>query len=172
MIRDRRARIVATLGPASSAPQTVLALAQAGVDVFRLNFSHGSQKDHQNALAAVRAADGVLERPLGVLADLQGPKLRLGEFEGGSVTLADQDMIRLDLDTRIGDAKRVSLPHREIFAVLKPGIDLLIDDGRARLRVVDCGPDFADMRAIGEAQLSNHKGVNLPGAALPISALN
>jgi pyruvate kinase len=131
MIRDRRARIVATLGPASSAPQTVLALAQAGVDVFRLNFSHGSQKDHQNALNAVRAAEGVLERPLGVLADLQGPKLRLGEFEGGSATLADQDMIRLDLDPRVGNATRVCLPHREIFAVLKPGIDLLVDDGRA-----------------------------------------
>jgi pyruvate kinase len=171
MIRDRRARIVATLGPASRTPQTVLALAQAGVDVFRLNFSHGTQKDHENALGAVREAERLIERPLGVLADLQGPKLRLGEFEGGSVTLGDQDEIRLDLDPAIGDARRVCLPHREIFAVLKPGIDLLVDDGRARLRVIDCGPDFARMRAVGEAQLSDHKGVNLPGAALPISAL-
>jgi pyruvate kinase len=171
MIRDRRARIVATLGPASRTPQTVLALAQAGVDVFRLNFSHGAHKDHEHALAAVRAAEAVLERPLGVLADLQGPKLRLGKFENGSVTLADGQTIRLDLDTAVGDATRVSLPHREIFAVLKPGIDLLVDDGRARLRVVECGPDFAQMQAVGEAVLSDHKGVNLPGAALPISAL-
>src|SRR5205085_11447006 len=142
---------------------------QAGVDVFRLNFSHGAHKDHENALAAVRAAEVTLERPLGVLADLQGPKLRLGKFEGGEVTLRDEQTIRLDLDPAIGNEKRVNLPHREIFAVLKPGIDLLVDDGRARLRVVDCGPDFAQMQAVGEATLSNHKGVNLPGAALPIS---
>ncbi|CAN5202945.1 pyruvate kinase [soil metagenome] len=171
MIRTRRARIVATLGPASSAPQTVLALAGAGVDVFRLNFSHGSHDDHQAAFDAVRAAEAAIERPLGVLADLQGPKLRLGDFENGEVTLDDGQPFRLDLDPALGDERRVCLPHREIFAVLKPGIDLLIDDGRARLRVIDCGPDFAETHAVGQAALSNHKGVNLPGAVLPISAL-
>lgn len=171
MIRVRRARIVATLGPASHAPDTVLALARAGVDVFRLNFSHGSHPDHEAALQAVRAAESKLDRPLGVLADLQGPKLRLGVFGNGPVTVRSGVRFRLDLDPQIGDGRRVCLPHREIFAVLRRGIDLLVDDGRARLRVVDCGPDFAETEAVGEAVLSNHKGVNLPGAVLPISAL-
>ena len=171
MIRKRRARIVATLGPASHKPETVLALAAAGADVFRLNFSHGSHDDHQASLIAVRAAEQTLNRPLGVLADLQGPKLRLGDFAGGPVTLASGDSFRLDLDETLGDQTRVGMPHPEIFAVLKPDVDILIDDGRSRLRVVRCGPDFADTVAVGEAVLSNHKGVNLPGVTLPLSAL-
>lgn len=171
MIRVRRARIVATIGPASRAPATVLALAEAGVDVFRFNFSHGSHADHADAMKAVRAAEAELQRPLGVLADLQGPKLRLGDFDGGRVDLADKDRIRLDLDPALGDKTRVCLPHREIFAVLRPGIDLLVDDGRVRLRTIECGPDFALMESVGASTLSNHKGVNLPGAVLPISAL-
>ncbi len=171
MIRNRRARIVATLGPASLTAQTVLALAQAGADVFRLNFSHGTHADHQTAFNLVREAEKTVERPLGILADLQGPKLRLGDFAGGEVHLADGAPFRLDLDPALGDSARVCLPHREIFAALKPGEDLLIDDGRVRLRVESCGPDFAQTRAVGEATLSNHKGVNLPGAALDISPL-
>ncbi len=171
MIRHRRARIVATLGPASLTAQTVLALARAGADVFRLNFSHGSHEDHQKALDLVREAEKLVERPLGVLADLQGPKLRLGDFAAGEITRQDGQPFRLDLNPALGDASRVCLPHREIFAALTPGVDLLIDDGRARLKVVACGPDFADTRAVGEATLSNHKGVNLPGAALDISPL-
>ena len=171
MIRKRRARIVATLGPASHAPETVLALAAAGADVFRLNFSHGSHDDHLAALVAVRAAEETLERPLGVLADLQGPKLRLGNFKDGPISLANGDKFRLDLDEALGDQSRVGMPHPEIFQVLKPGVDILIDDGRARLQVVRCDKDSADMVAIGEATLSNHKGVNLPGVTLPLSAL-
>ena len=171
MIRNRRARIVATLGPASHAPETVLALAAAGADVFRLNFSHGSHDDHLASLVAVRAAEQTLDRPLGVLADLQGPKLRLGDFKGGSVTLASGQAFRLDLDETDGDDTRVGMPHPEIFQVLKPGVDILVDDGRVRLRVIDCGRDYANVEAVGEATLSNHKGVNLPGVTLPLSAL-
>lgn len=171
MIRSRRARIVATLGPASSSAETILALARAGADVFRLNFSHGSHDDHARSLAHVRAAEAVLERPLGVLADLQGPKLRLGDFVGGKVTLKDGQPFRLDLDPKDGDATRVGMPHPEIFAALKEGEIILIDDGRARLKVLRCGKDFADTEAVGEATLSNHKGVNLPGVSLPLSAL-
>jgi len=172
MIRTRRARIVATLGPASRTADTVLALAAAGVDVFRLNFSHGSHDDHAASFANVRAAEETLQRPLGVLADLQGPKLRLSRFKGNSVTLADGARFRLDLnDKDLGDETRVGMPHPEIFAALKPGEDVLIDDGRARLRVEACGKDFADTIAIGAASLSNHKGVNLPGLILPLSAL-
>lgn len=171
MIRTRRARIVATLGPASNSPEMVLKLAQAGADVFRLNFSHGSHEDHAKALAAVRAAEEVIGRPLGALADLQGPKLRLGDFVGKQITLADGDRFRLDLDDADGNQARVGMPHPEIFAALKPGEIVLIDDGRARLKVVECGPDFADTVAVGAATLSNHKGVNLPGVTLPLSAM-
>ena len=171
MIRSRRARIVATLGPASVSAEAVLALARAGADVFRLNFSHGTPEDHARALNLVRDAEKAVERPLGVLADLQGPKLRLGDFRTGEVMLADGAAFRLDLNPELGDESRVCLPHKEIFEALRPGELLLIDDGRARLEVVDCGPDFAETRAVGEAVLSNHKGVNLPGVALGISPL-
>ena len=171
MIRNRRARIVATLGPASLTAETVLALARAGADVFRLNFSHGTHEDHEKALGLVRQAENTVERPLGILADLQGPKLRLGDFKDGEVHLVDGHTFRLDLDPTLGNNKRVCLPHREIFAALTPGVDLLIDDGRARLKVISCGPDFAETVSVGEATLSNHKGVNLPGAAPAISPL-
>lgn len=171
MIRSRRARIVATLGPASRTAAQVLALAEAGADVFRLNFSHGSHEDHAASLAHVREAEAALQRPLGVLGDLQGPKLRLGDFKSGSVTLKDGQAFRLDLNPQDGDETRVGLPHPEIFAALRPGEFVLIDDGRARLKVEHCGKDFADTVAVGTATLANHKGVNLPGLTLPLSAL-
>ena len=159
MIRTRRARIVATLGPASNSAEMVLKLAEAGADVFRLNFSHGSHEDHKRALDAVRAAEKAVGRPLGALADLQGPKLRLGDFKDKQITLKDGDRFRLDLDETDGDQTRVGMPHPEIFAALKPGEVVLIDDGRARLKVVECGPDYAETVAVGVATLSNHKGV-------------
>ena len=171
MIRNRRARIVATLGPASLSAEMVLGLARAGADVFRLNFSHGTHEDHKLALDLVRQAEKAVDRPLGVLADLQGPKLRLGDFTDGSIHLEAGQNFRLDLDPALGDWRRVCLPHREIFAAISPGDELLIDDGRARLKVVSCGPDFAETTSVTAAELSNHKGVNLPGVTLPISPL-
>ena len=111
MIRKRRTRIVATLGPASRDPQMVLELAEAGVDVFRLNFSHGAHEDHAAALAAVRDAETALDRPLAALADLQGPKFRIGAFARCRIEIAPGQTLRLDLDPRPGDRRRVSLPH-------------------------------------------------------------
>jgi pyruvate kinase len=171
MIRARRARIVATLGPASAAPEMVRALALAGVDVFRVNFSHGSHADHARAIHAVRKAEDAVDRPLAVLADLQGPKLRLGEFSGGAAQLVAGQKLRLDLDKTLGDATRIGVPHPEVFAALRVGAQILLDDGKVRLRVAAHGADFADTLVEAGDQLSDHKGLNLPGLAIPIPAL-
>jgi pyruvate kinase len=171
MIRARQARIVATLGPASQAPDRVLALAKAGVDVFRLNFSHGEHADHAAALEAVRAAEAVIERPLAALADLQGPKFRLGAFKAGEVAVEPGQAFRLDADPALGNQHRVCLPHPQLFTALHPGAELLLDDGRVRLKVSDAGTDFADTVVIQGHELSNHKGVALPGAVIPLPAL-
>ncbi|MDP2012083.1 MAG: pyruvate kinase [Phenylobacterium sp.] len=171
MIRARRARIVATLGPASRDAVQIRALAEAGADVFRVNFSHGDHEDHARTIANVRAVEALVGRPLAVLADLQGPKLRLGEFADGRVRLKVGQDFRLDRDTAAGDASRVCVPHAEIFAALKPGADILLDDGKVRLKVGKCGPDFADTVVVAGEALSDHKGLNLPGLAIPIPAL-
>jgi pyruvate kinase len=171
MIRNRRARIVATLGPASRAPEMVIDLARAGADVFRLNFSHGTHDDHAETLKAVRAAEAVIDRPLAALADLQGPKFRLGNFRGGALAIKPGDRLRLDLDPALGDAKRVQLPHPELLGALKPDALLLVDDGKVRLRVVETGADHAVVEVIAGEKLSDHKGVSLPGVVIPLSPL-
>ena len=171
MNRARRARIVATLGPASRAPGMVKTLAQAGVDVFRLNFSHGSHADHAAALKAVRGAELALQRPLGVLADLQGPKLRLGTFADGRIAIRPGMTLRLDLESAPGDETRVGMPHPEIFHALRPGHLLLLDDGRVRLRVGERGDDFAEVTVESGHELSDRKGVAAPACNIPISAL-
>src|SRR5689334_24599308 len=135
MIRARRARIVATLGPASREAAKVRELAQIGVDVFRVNFSHGAHADHARTIQAVRKAEAAVGRPLAVLADLQGPKLRLGEFADGVVRLKQGQSLRLDLNSEPGDASRIGVPHPEVFAALKSGAMVLLDDGKVRLRV-------------------------------------
>ena len=171
MIRARRARIVATLGPASRTPEMIQALARAGADVFRLNFSHGSHDDHAATCKAVREAEKIVGRPLGVLADLQGPKLRLGKFADTGIDVAPGARLRLDLDKTPGDATRVGMPHPELFAAMKPGSLLLVDDGKVRLKVTSCGPDCADVEVIQGDRLSDRKGVALPGSAIPMSAM-
>ena len=171
MIRARRARIVATLGPASRAPETVKALAEAGVDVFRLNFSHGVQADHAAALEVIRAVSAELDRPLGALADLQGPKLRLGVFKDGATAIAPGGRFRLDRDPEPGDHDRVGVPHPELFAAMRPGVTLLVDDGKVRLRVRTAGKDFAETEVVQGTQLSSRKGVALPGAVIPMPAM-
>lgn len=162
MNRARRARIVATLGPASRAPGTVKALAQAGVDVFRLNFSHGTHEDHAAALKAVRGAEMALQRPLGVLADLQGPKLRLGRFKDVEIAVKPGHKMRFDLDPTPGDETRVQMPHPEIFKALRTGMLLLLDDGRVRLRVNDRTDDWADVTVESGTKLSDRKGWPCP----------
>jgi pyruvate kinase len=171
MLRQRHARIVATLGPASRSPEQVLALARTGVDVFRLNFSHGGHDDHAEAYAAVRAAETQIERPLGILGDLQGPKLRLGRFKDGFIVIKPGDRLRLDLDPTPGDAARAPMPHPELFAALQPGGILLVDDGKVRLSVTRAGDDFADVTVIQGKALSDRKGIALPGAVIPLAAM-
>jgi pyruvate kinase len=171
LIRPRHARIVATLGPASREVAKVRALAEAGADVFRVNFSHGGHTDHARTIANVREAEQLVGRHLAVLADLQGPKLRLGEFADGRVRLKSGQDFRLDRDPTPGDAARVCVPHVEIFQALKPEADILLDDGKVRLKVRKCGPDFADCVVTSGEALSDHKGLNLPGLTIPIPAL-
>ncbi|SFX65785.1 pyruvate kinase [Marinospirillum alkaliphilum] len=170
-LRQRRARILATLGPASSTETQIEALVAAGADVFRLNFSHGSHEDHAERYACIRRVEQKIGRPLGVLMDLQGPKLRVGTFAAGRVTLVAGTAFRLDMNPQAGDEQRVCLPHPEIFAALEPETDLLLDDGKLRLKVKRCGADFAETEVLVGGVLSDRKGVNVPGVLLPISAL-
>ncbi len=171
MIRARRARIVATLGPASSTPEMVLALARAGADVFRLNFSHGSHEDKAEALKAIRAAEIEIDRPIGVLADLQGPKFRIGVFKDGPIEIKPGDRLRLDLDETPGDKSRVCLPHPEMFGAMQLGSLLLLDDGKVRLKVIEVASDHAEVEVVQGLRLSDHKGVALPGAVINLSPL-
>ena len=171
MRRARNPKIVATLGPASSSPETIRALFDAGVDVFRLNFSHGRQSDHHEKHEIIRRIERDTGRPIGIMADLQGPKLRLGVFAQGRVEIATGARFRLDLDPTLGDEHRAPLLHPEIFAAIRRGTELLLDDGKVRLRVEDCGADFAETVTLVGGRLSDRKGVNVPGVALPISAL-
>ena len=169
--RRRSAKIVATLGPSSSAPERIGALFEAGVDVFRLNFSHGTQEDHRARFDAIRRIESATGRPIGILADLQGPKLRLGAFAEGRIELTAGARFHLDLDCQVGDENRAPLPHPEIFEALRPGTELLLDDGRVRLQVEDCGSGYADTRCLVGGTLSDRKGVNVPNAELPLSAI-
>jgi pyruvate kinase len=143
----------------------------AGVDVFRLNFSHGTHQEHAWRLDRIRQVEREHGRPIGVMLDLQGPKLRVGDFADGKVRLKTGERFRFDLDPALGDATRVLLPHPEIFAAIEPGTDLLIDDGKVRVRVERCGRDFADLVVVTGGTISDHKGVNVPNVVLPISAL-
>ena len=169
--RLRSAKIVATLGPASASRECIHALFEAGVDVFRLNFSHGSHDDHRKLFDAIRRIENHTGRPIGILADMQGPKLRLGDFGDGRVELGAGAHFRVDLDNSPGDRSRAPLPHPEIFAAIEPGTELLIDDGKVRLRVLESGADFAQTECLVGGTLSNHKGVNVPNVVLPISAV-
>jgi pyruvate kinase len=169
--RLRSAKIVATVGPASAGGERLRALFDAGVDVFRLNFSHGTHEEHRARFAEIRQVESDTGRPIGILADLQGPKLRLGNFAGGKAEIFAGAHFRLDLDNQPGDQSRAPLPHPEVFEALHPGTELLLDDGKVRLRVVDCGADFADTEIVVGGILSNHKGVNVPGVVLGISAM-
>jgi len=171
MRRFRKAKIVATLGPATSDETAITRLFEAGADVFRMNFSHGTHEDHKKRLDIVRALETKYGRPIGVIVDLQGPKLRVGRFHDGQAELASGSPFRLDLDSQPGDATRAELPHPEIFAALEPGMNLLVNDGRIRLKVIECGADFAETEVVNGGTISDHKGVNVPDAVLELSPL-
>src|SRR6266446_9422563 len=169
MRRRRSAKIVATLGPASAGAERIRALFDAGVDVFRLNFSHGTHDQHRARFAEIRQVEADTGRPIGILADMQGPKLRVGNFANGRAELVAGKRFRFDLDPRLGSKARAALPHPEVFAAIEPGTELLLDDGKLRLRVTKCGGDFADTEILVGGILSDHKGVNVPDVVLPIS---
>ncbi|MDP7149949.1 MAG: pyruvate kinase [Paracoccaceae bacterium] len=172
MRRQRNVKIVATLGPASSDYEMIKSLHLAGADVFRLNMSHGTHDEIAERHAIIRRIEDELSSPIGILADLQGPKLRVGVFAKGAEDLIEGARFRLDLDDAEGDATRVQLPHKEIFAALKPGSHLLVNDGKIELLVKDCGPDFADCVVVTGGTISNRKGVNVPDVVLPLAALS
>ncbi|HXX08043.1 MAG TPA: pyruvate kinase [Pseudolabrys sp.] len=171
MRRLRRTKIVATLGPASSSAEMIAKLFAAGADVFRINMSHTTQERMRELVGMIRRVERDTGRPIGILIDLQGPKLRLGIFKGGSVVVKNGDTFVLDDDPAQGDAKRVHLPHPEIFAAIKPGHALLIDDGKVRLTVIDAEPKRIVTRVVVGGKLSDRKGVSLPDTTIRASAL-
>jgi pyruvate kinase len=172
MRRKRNVKIVATLGPSSSTRSVIRALFEAGADVFRLNMSHGSHDDIRERHRLIREIELELSRPIGVLADLQGPKLRVGTFAAGPVALAEGSRFVFDMEDRPGDATRVRLPHPEIFAALQPGAILLVNDGRLRFRVVECDAGSADCDVLVGGTISDRKGMNVPDVVLPLAALS
>src|SRR6185437_642578 len=171
MRRLRRAKIVATLGPASSDATMIGRLFEAGADVFRINMSHTSHDRMRELVATIRGVERDHNRPIGILVDLQGPKLRLGTFTGGSAMVKKGDNFVFDTDPAPGDATRVLLPHPEIFVAVEPGHTLLIDDGKVRLTVVAATSERIDARVEVGGKLSDRKGVSLPDSTIPFSAL-
>ncbi len=169
--RHRRTKIIATIGPASSTPEVLARLFQAGADVFRLNFSHGTHEDHAARIQAIRALEAEFGRPIGILADVQGPKLRVGRFGGGRVHLQTGQPFRLDLNPTPGNSRRVELPHPEIIEAARIGTMLLLDDGKLRLRVTHRRDDHLETEIVVGGPLSDRKGVNVPDIVLPIPAL-
>ncbi len=169
--RARHVRVLATLGPASATPETIRALWEAGADAFRINMSHGDAEGRAALIGHVRAVEAELGRPMTVLADLQGPKLRVGRFAGGRVALERGQRFRLDSDETPGDARRVRLPHPEILAVLAPGHRLLVDDGRIVLKVTAAGHGHVETEVLVPGTLSDNKGLNVPDVVVPLPAL-
>lgn len=171
MRRHRKAKVVATLGPASSTKEMILSLFEAGVDMFRFNFSHGTQDDHRARHEAVREVERLVGRPIAILADLQGPKLRIGTFASGKVNLKTGDEFVFDRNAAAGDDKRVNLPHPELFEVMSAGHSISLDDGKIRMKVLDSNPDRIRASIITGGPLSDRKGVNVPDVVLPIPIL-
>lgn len=169
--RSRRVKVLATLGPAADSVEAIMALIAAGADAFRVNMSHGNHEDHARRIAAVRAAEKASGRSVAVLADLQGPKLRVGRFAGGSAVLIAGQSFRLDYEATPGTASRVQLPHPELFEVLAPGARLLVDDGRIVLRVAAASAQIIDCVVEVPGTISDNKGVNVPDVVVPLPAL-
>ena len=169
--RARNVRILATLGPASNDADTIRELYLAGADAFRLNMSHGGHDEHAQSLAHIRALEKEFGRPTTILADLQGPKLRIGGFVDNLVTVKTGQEFVLDRDEALGTSRRVNLPHTEIYDALEPGTRLLLDDGKLVLRVRSVDPERIETIVEVGGALSNRKGVNVPDVVLPMAAL-
>ena len=171
MRRNRKVKILATLGPASATAEMIEKLFVAGVDVFRINMSHTSHALLKELHGSIRNVESKLNRPIGILADLQGPKIRIGTFKDKEVQIKAGDTFTFDTDETPGNNKRVYLPHPEIFASVKVGDFLLLNDGRLRVEITGVSPSRIDTTIIFGGTLSNRKGVNLPNTLLPIPAL-
>lgn len=171
MRRQRRTRIVATIGPASASPAVMEKLFVAGTDVFRINMSHTSHDAMRTYIDQIRAIEAKHNRPIGILADLQGPKLRLGTFAEGGVMLEKGAQFVLDDDPKPGDARRAYLPHYEVLAALEPGHRLLINDGQVRLKITDGSKNRVVATVEVGGRISDRKGVNLPDSIVTLSAL-
>jgi len=169
--RGRKVKILATLGPASRSPEMIEKLLRAGADAFRVNMSHGDHQTHAATIAAIREVEKTVGRPIAVLCDLQGPKLRVGQFKDGKAVIRHSGHFTFDRDPALGDDTRVCLPHPELFGVLQKGQRLLIDDGKLRLKVIEAGPDRIHCSAEVGGVISDRKGVNVPDAVVPIPAL-
>ncbi|GMM92098.1 pyruvate kinase [Qipengyuania sp. MTN3-11] len=169
--RDRKVKILATLGPASRDPEMLERLFRAGADAFRVNMSHGEHATHAETIAAIRAMEKKFDRPIAILADLQGPKLRVGSFKDGKAVIRHSGHFTLDRRDEPGDDTRVQLPHPELFGVLEKGQRLLINDGKIRLKVIRAGEDEILCSAEVGGVISDRKGVNVPDAEVPIPAL-
>lgn len=171
MKRNRKAKILATLGPASSSPEVIEKLFTAGCDVFRLNFSHGSAEDHRKNYDCIRNLEKKYDHPTCILADLQGPKLRVGNFINDKIKLTKGQHFTLDLNTAAGDQKRVNFPHQEIYEILTPNSEILVDDGKIKLQIIEQTNNSLITEVLNDGIISNNKGVNIPGVILPISSL-
>lgn len=171
MVHTSYAKILSTLGPATSNKKMIKSLVEAGADAFRLNFSHGEHETHQQNLEYIREIADEKQMNIAILADLQGPKLRIGQFKNGRIDLKKGQKFILDMKDELGDETRVSLPHKEIFAAMKPKTHLLLNDGNVKLYIKKCNKKEAVCEVIEGTELSDRKGVNVPDVTLPISAL-
>jgi len=171
MRRARKTKIVATLGPASSSPEMVKALFEAGADVFRINMSHTPHQLLAELHGRVRALEKEDGRPIGILVDLQGPKIRLGQLPGGAQILETGAGVGLVLASAVPSGAAIPMPHPEVFAALRPGDGLLIDDGRVRLRIENVSAAAAEAVVVTGGVIKDRKGVNLPDTVLPIPAM-
>ena len=171
MPQKTRTKILATIGPSTATREKIEQLIDAGADAFRFNFSHGTHAEHKERYNIVRKLAKEKNLHITIVADMQGPKLRVGLFKNDKIELKNGQKFVLDMDSTPGDETRVNLPHKEIFAALKPGDDLLLNDGNIRLHVEDCDDSHAVTTVVVGGPLSSHKGVNLPNIKLPISAI-
>ena len=171
MLRKRNTKIIATLGPTSSSPAKIHSLFQAGADIFRLNFSHGTHSDHRKRVFHIRQYEKRLGRPIAILGDLQGPKIRIGTFKKKSITLVNNQKFELDLDPEPGNEKRVFLPHPEIFKSVKKNTKVLIDDGKILLNIIGVNSEKITTEVLNGGKISNMKGVNIPDTLIKMSSL-
>ena len=171
MLRKRNTKIIATLGPSSSSPLKIHSLFQAGADIFRLNFSHGTHSDHRKRVFHIRQYEKRLGRPIAILGDLQGPKIRIGTFKKKSITLVNNQKFELDLNPEPGNEKRVFLPHPEIFKSVKKNTRVLIDDGKILLNIIGVNSEKITTEVLNGGKISNMKGVNIPDTLIKMSSL-